>query len=213
VFAGIAAAAVVVAGALAVTGIVGGSDNRSSTSSRVSASNASATTVDLSIGDVAADSAGAPATVSADDAKAVLAQLDEYVRNATVNPLRSGAPSSADLASVFDANTLTTATTTDRGVVFDEGLAKVTGRLAVTTTPISLLGLGDQTGKVTLVTASMVLDVKGATGSKDPLHILRKADFTFAPDATGAWKVTAYDIVVTRDGGGLAAPTTTQAAR
>jgi hypothetical protein len=38
---------------------------------------------------------------------------------------------------------------------------------------------------------------------------VRRADLVLAPDATGAWKVTAYSMVVTREGGGLGTPTTT----
>ena len=45
----------------------------------------------------------------------------------------------------------------------------------------------------------------------DPLHIVRKADFTLQPDASGAWKITAYNVLVTRDGADLS-PTTTSGA-
>ncbi len=48
--------------------------------------------------------------------------------------------------------------------------------------------------------------VKGA-----PLHIVRKADFILQPDGSGAWKITAYDVAVARDGAGLS-PTTTSGA-
>ena len=44
----------------------------------------------------------------------------------------------------------------------------------------------------------------------DPLHVIRNANFTLQPDAAGAWKITAYDMVVVRDGAGLS-PTTTSA--
>ena len=80
-----------------------------------------------------------------------------------MQPLRSGAPATADLATVFDATTLASASTTDRGVVLDEGLPKVTGDLTWSSPPIALVGLGDQGGKLTLVTAASVLDVHGQT--------------------------------------------------
>ena len=79
--------------------------------------------------------------------------------------------------------------------------------------PIALVGLGDQGGKLTLVTAAVVLDVHGQTQAKGgPLHIVRRADFVLAPDAAGAWKVTGYDLVVTRDGAGLSETTPTAGA-
>lgn len=186
----------------------GGSDDNSSSTAPVSAQRANS--VDLPLGDVSADSAGPAVTVSPDQSQQVISVLRDYVKGATVQPLRSGAPATAELATVFDAGTLAQATTTDRGVVFDEGLPKVTGNLDVVARPISLVGLGDQGGNLTLVTAAVLLDVKGRTAVKGgPLHIVRRADFVLAPDGAGAWKVTAYDMVVTRSGAGLDTRTTT----
>jgi hypothetical protein len=168
--------------------------------------------VSLPLGDVSADSAGPPVTVSPEQAQQALTVLGDYVKGATVTPLRSGAPSTADLGTVFDAGTLAQATTTDRGIVLDEGLPKVTGTLDVLAQPIALVGLGDQGGNLSLVTAAVLVDVKGQTATKGaPLHIVRKADFVLAPDGAGAWKVTAYSMVVTRAGAGLDPTTTTTA--
>ena len=171
-----------------------------------------ATTVDMKLGDVSADSAGPPLTLSPEQAQQVLDLVTTYVQDATVQPLRSGVPATADLGKVFDAATLAPATTTDRGVVFDEGLPKVTGDLDVVSSPVTLLALGDQGGQLTLVSASTVLDVKAQTTVKDdPLHIVRKADFVVQPDGFGGWRITSYSMVVTRDGAGLSPTTTTTA--
>ena len=43
-----------------------------------------------------------------------------YVKGATVQPLRTGKPATADFGAIFDANTLASATTTDRGILLDE---------------------------------------------------------------------------------------------
>jgi hypothetical protein len=197
---------------VAALGIAGCSGGDGSSSSKPTTTTSRATNVDLPLGDVSADSAGAPAAVSPEQSQAVLAVLSTYVQDVTVQPLRSAKPASADLASVFDATTLAPATTTDRGVVFDEGLPRVTGDLDVVGQPVTLLGLGDQTGNLTLVSAAMLVDVKGQTATKgDPIHIVRRADFVLAPDAAGAWKVTAYSMVVSREGGGLGTTTTTTA--
>jgi hypothetical protein len=169
-----------------------------------------ATNVDIPLGEVSADSAGPPAAVSPEQAQQVLDLLTAYVQDATVQPLRSGAPATADFATVFDPATLVPATTTDRSVVFDEGLPEVTGDLDVVSSPVALLGLGDQGGQLTLVSAAMVLDVKAQTTVEDdPLHVVRLADFVVQPDGFGGWRITSYSMIVTRDGAGLSPTTTT----
>ena len=62
------------------------------------------------LGDVSADSAGPPATVTPEQAQAVLDVVSTYVKDATVQPLRTAQPATADLAGVFDAATLAPAT-------------------------------------------------------------------------------------------------------
>lgn len=193
---------------LALASCSGGDDQASTTTTEAAAK----TNVDIALGDVSADSAGAPVTITADQSQHVLDALTTYVKGATVEPLRTGKPATADFGAVFDANTLASATTTDRGILFDEGLPKVTGDLTVTAQPVALVGLGDQSGALTLITASLVTDTTGATKVKGaPLHIVRRADFTLQPDVSGAWKVTAYNVLVSRDGANLS-PTTTSGA-
>jgi hypothetical protein len=171
------------------------------------------TTVDIPLGAVSSDSAGAPVTVAADQSLDVLDALTTYVKGALVQPLRSGQPATADFGAVFDPTTLASATTSDRGVLLDEGLPKVTGDLTVTAQPVALVGLGDQSGGLTLITAALVVDATGATKAKGaPLHVNRTANFVFQPDPSGTWKITAYDVSVTRDGAGLSPTTTSTAA-
>ena len=197
-------------GGLALASCSGGSDDSDSAAPTTTTA-APQTKVDIALGDVSADSAGAPVTIAADQSQHVLDALTTYVKGATVQPLRTAKPATADFGAVFDATTLASATTTDRGVLLDEGLPKVTGDLTVTAQPVTLLGLGDQSGNLTLITAALSVDVTGATKVKDvPLHVIRNANFTLQPDATGTWKITAYDMVVVRDGAGLS-PTTTSA--
>ena len=62
----------------------GGSDDASKTTT----TSAPKTTVDIPLGNVSADSAGAAATVSADQSQHVLDALTTYVKGATVQPLR-----------------------------------------------------------------------------------------------------------------------------
>src|SRR4051812_393178 len=197
-------------GGFALTSCSGGDDANSAAPSTTTTA-APVTKVDLALGDVSADSAGAPVTIAADQSQHVLDALTPYVKGATVQPLRTAEPATADFGAVFDAATLASATTTDRGVLLDEGLPQVTGDLTVTSQPVTLLGLGDQSGNLTLITAALSVDVTGATKVKDvPLHVIRNANFTLQPDAAGTWKITAYDVIVVRAGAGLS-PTTTSA--
>jgi hypothetical protein len=207
----------IVAGVVAVIAVVvvvvvvaGGGDDSSKTASTAPVTALVENKVELPLGAVTADSAGPAVTVTPEQSEQVLDVLGDYVKGATVQPLRSGSATTADLGTVFDPGTLAQATTIDRGVVLDEGLPKVTGTLDVVAQPITMVGLGDQGGALSLVTAAMLVDVKGPTAVKGaPLHIIRKADFVLAPDGTGGWKVTAYNMVVTRAGAGLDATTTT----
>jgi hypothetical protein len=183
---------------LALASCSGGGDKAAAPTTTTAAPK---TTFDLALGDVSAESAGAPVTIAADQSQQVLDTLTAYVKGATVQPLRTGKPATADFGTLFDANTLASATTTDRGILIDEGLPKVTGDLTVTAQPVTLVGLGDQSGNLTLITAALLVDTTGATKVKGtPLRIVRKADFTLQPDASGIWKITAYDVAVTRDG-------------
>jgi hypothetical protein len=183
----------------------GGSDQAKTTSTTKPE-----TKIDIPLGNVSADSAGAPLTLSADQSQHVLDALTTYVKGAIVDPLKSGKPTTADLSGVFDPTTLASATTTDRGVVLDESLPKVTGNLTVTAQPVTVVGLGDQSGALTLATAGLVLDVTGVTTVKgEPLHVVRQANFALQPDPSGTWKITSYDMIVSRSGAGLTPPTTT----
>ncbi len=171
------------------------------------------TKIDIPLGNVSADSAGAPVTVSADQAQRVLDAVTTYVKGATVQPLQSGKPATADFSAVFDPATLASATTTDRAVVLDEGLPKVTGNLTVTAQPVTVMGLGDQSGKLTLATAALVVEVTGETKVKgEPLKVVRRANLVLQPSPFGTWQITAYDMIVSRGGAGLTPTTTTTSA-
>lgn len=207
----VAAVVVVVAlgAGIALASCSGGDDSDTSKTSP-----APKTTVDIPLGGVSADSAGAPVAVAADQSQHVLDAVTTYVKGATVQPLRSGKPATADFGAVFDATTLASATTTDRGVMLDEGLPRVTGDLTVKAQPVTIVGLGDQSGALTLITASTSVDATGATKVKGaPLHVVRTASFVLQPDPAGTWRITAYDVAVTRDGAGLSSTTTTGAAK
>ena len=207
----IATAALALGVAVALVSCSGGSDDERAAPSTTAQPT---TEINIPLGDVTADSAGAPVTVTSDQSQRIIDALTTYVKGATVQPLRSGKPATADFSGVFDPATLASATTVDRGVVLDEGLPRVTGDLTVTAQPVAIVGLGDQTGTVTLATAALTLDVTGKTAAKGgSIHVVRRGDFVLQPDPTGVWKITAYNVAVARDGAGLSPTSTTGATR
>jgi hypothetical protein len=164
------------------------------------------TTVDLRVGDVASDSAGPTATFTAAQAQGVVDVIRAYVDGAIVAPLRSGTPS--DLSTVFDAGALATVNGADKAVMTDTGLPKVTGDVSVRAKPVNLVALGDQSGTVVLVSATVDLTVDGKPqGAKVPMHVARTGDLVLAPDGSGGWRITSYSISVSRSGAGVGTTT------
>ena len=204
---GVVALAVV---ALIIVLVAGGGDETAK-KQHTATTLAPGTKLTVELGDVSTDSAGPPAQFTPEQSQAVLKVIRDYLTIATVEPLRSAKPA-GDLAGVFDPAAVVTATGVDRPVMLDERLPQVTGDLDVAAYPVAILALADQNGAIVLATAKLDVDIAGGTKVKGgPLHILRRGDLVLAPDASGAWKVTGYSMVVARIGAGLD-PTTTTAA-
>jgi hypothetical protein len=203
----VVAASFVIAATI-LAGCSGGGGSDSSATSSTAAPRAK-TNVAVPIGEVVADSAGPPAQFSPEQSQAVMKVVTDYVTLATVVPLRTGKPA-GDLSGLFDGGALAAATGVDRPVVLDEGLPKVTGDLNVLGQPVRIVALADQDGGIVLATATLDLAIGGAIKAPgSPLRILRKGDLVLAPDASGAWKVTGYNLAVARAGAGLDPTTTT----
>ena len=207
----IGAAVAVVAVVVVVALLAGGGGSDSASRGSTTTTGADKTNVTLQAGNVSADSAGAPVSVSSDLAQKVIGTIGDYLQVATVKPLRSGAPA-GDLSGVFAGPALDRASGADRAAVVDDGIPKVTGDLDVVAQPVAITGLGDQDGNLVALTATLAVDVKSQPKGKEiPLHINRSGYFVLTPDSSGTWKVTAYKIAVAREGGGVDAPTTTAA--
>jgi len=68
------------------------------------------------------------------------------------------------------------------------------------------VGLADAAGTVVLVAAHLDLEVVAGTDDGD-LTVHRVGDLTFAP-VENTWKITTYDVAVTRSGAGVETETT-----
>jgi hypothetical protein len=211
-------AVVLVAAAVGVGLVVGGGSSDNNAAKTTTSAAGPGVTLTLEAGDLATDSAGPTTSFSPAQAQQVLGTIRAYLDGAVIKPLRSGEPA-GDLSAVFDAGTLARVTGVDRGVMLEEGLPKVTGDIAIVGKPVNFVGLGDQSGNLVLVTASVQFTVDGAIADvKAPLHIEQHGDLVLAPDASGAWKVTSYRMTVARSGGGVdttttSTPATTKAAK
>ncbi len=164
-------------------------------------------TVTVTLGDRSAASAGPDASISDEQAQAVLGVVKQYVKLASVQPIKKGIPA-PDLSALFGAAVAPRLTGPDRSVLVDEGLPKALGNITATAQPLSLVALADQQGKVLLITAKLDLAVATKVVKKGPkLQINRTGALIFEPDGA-AWKITGYDLAVTRAGGGVDAPVT-----
>ena len=166
------------------------------------------TSVDLQPGELTVAAVGNPAEFPTDVRDLVLSTLGAYVDHGVVNPLRNKTADEAMLATVFDPGALARLAGTDRALVLDEGLPKAAGKVSVTTPPVAMTALEDGDGKVVLVSASIGLTVEAQT-KKGRLEILRSGTLVFAPDDTGAWKITGWTLATERGGKALGPTTST----
>ena len=204
-------AAVAVVAVVVVVALLAGGGSDSASHGSTTTTGSDKTNVALQAGNVSADSAGPPVTVPSDLSQKVIGTIGDYLQVATVKPLRSGSPA-GDLSGVFAGPALDRANGPDRAAVVDDGIPKVTGDLDVVAQPVAITGLGDQDGNLVALTATLAVDVKSKPSGKEaPLHISRSGYFVFTPDSAGNWKVTAYKLGVTREGGGVDVPATTAA--
>jgi hypothetical protein len=134
----------------------------------------------------------------------VMTALTRYVDDGIVNPLRKGRATTAGVADFADAGVAAQLAGPDRSVLFDERLPPAIGKLTVTTPAIPITALVGADGTAAIAIATVQLDETART-ARGPVRITRRGDLEFAPDATGAWKLTGYDLTVERSGRGVPA--------
>jgi hypothetical protein len=160
------------------------------------------TAVDLQPGATTIAGVSFVADFPADVQNQVLATLGAYVDDGIVTPLRKGKATDASLAAAFDAAAIARLATPERAIVLDEGLPKAVGKVTVTTLPVPMTALVDRDNKVVLVTTDVQFSVS-ARAAKGVVTINRTGSFVFAPDASGAWKITGWTLSTDRGGPGV----------
>jgi hypothetical protein len=192
-------------GLLAVAALVfflqGGSDSSGPSKKSVSAN------VKLTLGGIQNANAGTPATLGDDAASQIMAAVGQYVDRGLIEPVKTGQPAK-NVSDLFDSGTQAAIQGPDKDVLFESGQPKRTGNFTPSAEPVLMNALSDNGGQFVLVTASFGykadVAVQGGT-----LNTTRSIALTFTPE-NGQWKITGYDISVTRQGAQVEGnPTTT----
>ncbi len=182
----------------------GGSDDSKPSKKSVSAN------VQLTLGGVQNANAGAPATLGDDAASQIMAAVGQYVDRGLIEPVKTGQPAK-NVSDLFDAGTQAAIQGPDLGVLFETGRPKRTGDFKPSAAPVLMTALSDNGGQFVLVTASFGYQadvaVQGGT-----LTTVRSISLTFTPE-NGPWKITGYDVTVTRQGAQVEGGPTTTAAK
>jgi len=160
--------------------------------------------VKLTLGGIQNANAGAPATLGADAANQIMAAVGQYVDKGLIAPVKTGKPPT-DVSSLFDAGTQTAIQGPDKDVLFENGQPKLTGDFKPAAEPVVITALSDGNGQFVLATAAFTYRAdEGVDGGT--LNTSRTIALTFTPDS--GWKITGYDVTLTRQGAQVEGSTT-----
>ena len=161
--------------------------------------------VQLTLGGVQNANAGAPATFGDDAASQIMTAVGQYVDKGLIAPVKTGKPP-ADVSGLFDAGTQAAIQGPDKDVLFESGKPALTGDFKPAAEPVIITALSDGNGQFVLATAAFTyradVGVEGGT-----LTTARTIAVTFTPE-NGEWKITGYDVSLTRQGAQVEGSTT-----
>jgi hypothetical protein len=164
--------------------------------------------VQLTLAGVQNANAGAPATFGDDAANQIMAAVGQYVDRGLVVPVKTG-KAATDVSSLFDAGTQAAIQGPDKDVLFESGKPALTGDFKPAAEPVLITALSDGNGQFVLATAAFAyradVGVDGGT-----LNTARTIALTFTPE-NGEWKITGYDVSLTRQGAQVEGSTTSTA--
>jgi hypothetical protein len=195
----------VAAGLLVVAAVIfflaRGDDGGSSSPSKKSVSG----NVQLTLAGIQNANAGAPATFGDDAANQIMAAVGQYVDKGLIAPVKSGKPPTGDVAGLFDAGTQAAIQGPDKDVLFESGKPALTGDFKPAAEPVVITALSDGNGQFVLATAAFTYRAdEGVEGGT--LTTARTIALTFTPD--NGWKITGYDVSLTRQGAQVEGSTT-----
>src|SRR5947199_7805732 len=124
-------------------------------------------------------------------------RVDQYVDEARIAPVKTSKRPSGDVAGLFDAGTQAAIQGPDKDVLFENGQPKLTGDFKPSADPVVITALSDGNGQFVLATATFAYRAdEGVEGGT--LNTARTIALTFTPD--NGWKITGYDVTLTRQG-------------
>jgi hypothetical protein len=133
-----------------------------------------------------------------------MAAVGQYVDKGLVAPVKTGKPPT-DVSGLFDAGTQAAIQGPDKDVLFENGQPKLTGDFKPAAEPVVITALSDENGQFVLATAAFTYHVdEGVEGGT--LNAARSIALTFTPD--NGWKITGYDVTLTRQGAQVEGSTT-----
>ena len=160
--------------------------------------------VQLTLAGVQNANAGAPAQLSDDAANQIMTVVGQYVDRGLIAPVKTGKPPEA-VSDLFDAGTQAAIQGPDKDVLFENGQPTPTGDFMPAAEPVVITALSDGNGQFVLATAAFAyradVGVEGGT-----LNTARTIALTFTPD--NGWKITGYDVSLTRQGAQVEGSTT-----
>jgi hypothetical protein len=160
--------------------------------------------VKLTLGGIQNANAGAPATLGDDAASQIMAAVGQYVDKGLIAPVKTGKPPT-DVSALFDAGTQTAIQGPDKDVLFENGQPKLTGDFKPAAEPVIITALSDGNGQFVLATAAFTYRAdEGVAGGT--LNTARTIALTFTSD--NGWKITGYDVSLTRQGAQVEGSTT-----
>lgn len=160
--------------------------------------------VKLTLGGIQNANAGAPATLGDDAANQIMAAVGQYVDKGLIAPVKTSKPPT-DVSALFDAGTQAAIQGPDKDVLFENGQPKLTGDFKPSAEPVVITALSDGNGQFVLATAAFTYRAdEGVEGGT--LNTARTIALTFTPD--NGWKITGYDVTLTRQGAQVEGSTT-----
>jgi hypothetical protein len=159
----------------------------------------------LVLGPVVVQNTGFPTKVRRPVRRAVMSATQRYFDDAIQAPLSHGKVND-NYSKVFDPGVNGQAAHRDRATMTELATGPIRGPVRMRASSVRIDGLGDPSGKLTLVATTFSLKINVATPS-GKLTIKRHTELTFAYES-GAWRVTAYEVTVRRSIGRKTTSTT-----
>lgn len=129
----------------------------------------------------------------------IVAAIQTYIDKGIVASLRGA--KTPDLSDIFEPAVLTKLEPAELDTLLDRAIGPATSVTGKALTA-SITSLADQSGTFVLASVDIAIELSAVVKTKQ-VELKRSGSFVFAPDPTGTWKITGFDLTVNRAGPGL----------